>query len=110
MKKGQDIQHFLIGMRGIKNMDGHCIFVMNVQIFDAIYINSLQLTVGNLDYVLGETVTEVDFCYCFYPNQKFMLEGIEIENYQQIQDRKRKEKRERVTCRISWIIVEIIGK
>ena len=42
-----------------------------------------------LVYFLGEDVTELAFCYIFYPNRKFMLEGIEIESYQKMQYRKK---------------------
>ena len=74
----------------MKNKERHCICVMNGQIVDGLYTMSLQLNAESLDYVLGETVTEVAFCYIFYPNRNFMIAVIEIENYQQMQYRKRK--------------------
>ena len=94
--KEKNIQPVLIAIREMKNIEGHCICVMNGQIFDGIFTTSLQLNSENLDFVLGETITEIAFCYIYYPNRNFMLDGIEIENYQQLQLRKRKEKEESV--------------
>ena len=96
MEQGKNIQPVLIALRGMKNIEGHCICVMNGQIIDGIFTTSLQLNSENLDFVLGETITEIAFCYIFYPNRNFLLDGIEIENYQQMQLRKRKEKEESV--------------
>ena len=80
----------------MKNIEGHCICVMNGKIVDGIFTTSLQLTLENLDFVLGETVTEIAFYYIFYPNRNFMLDGIQIKHYQQMQLRKRKEKEDSV--------------
>ena len=55
---------------------------------------TLQSTLEKMDFVLGENVTEIAFCYIFYPNRNFMLDGIQIEHYQQMQLRKRIEKKE----------------
>ena len=96
MKQGKDIQPVLIGMRGLNNIEGHCIFVMNGQIVDGLYIMSMPLEKENLDYVLRENVTEVAFCYILYPNRNFIIELIHIESYKKIQNRKRKEKEESV--------------
>ena len=83
MEQGKHIQPVLIAIRGMKNVEGHCICVMNGKIVDGIFTTYLQLTLENLDFLLGENVTEIAFCYIFYPNRNFMIEGIEIENYQQ---------------------------
>ena len=64
MEQGKNIQPVLIAIRGMKNIEGHCICVMNGQIVDGIF-TSLQLNSENLDFVLGETVTEIAFCYIF---------------------------------------------
>ena len=96
LEQGKNIQPVLIAIRGMKNIEGHCICVMNGQIVDGLFTTSSQLNSENLDFVLGETVTEIAFCYIFYPNRNFMLDGIQIENYQQIQFRKRKEREESV--------------
>ena len=73
IEQGQYIQPVLIAIRGMKNMEGHCICVMNGQIVEGLFKTSLQSTVENLDYVLGETVTEVAFCYIFYSNRNFVI-------------------------------------
>ena len=96
MEQGKNIQPVLIAIRGMKNIDGHCICAMNGQIVDGIFKTSLQLNSENFDFVLGETITEIAFCYIFYQNRNFLLDGIEIKNYQQMQLRKRKEKEESV--------------
>ena len=74
LEQGKNIQPVLIAIRGMKNIEGHCICVMNGKIVDGIFTTSLQLTLENLNFVLGETVTEIAFCYIFYPNRNFMLD------------------------------------
>ncbi len=56
-------QPFLVAIRGKMNSIGHCIGVVQNMIVDATLMDGVALSHDSLDAVLGETVTEIIWCW-----------------------------------------------
>ena len=77
MEQGKDIQPVLIGMRGMKNIEGNCICVMNGKIVDGLYKKLLPLA-KKLVYLLGEDVTELAFAIFFIQIENLCLKELKL--------------------------------
>ncbi len=73
-------QPFLVAIRGRFNTIGHCIGIVQNVIVDATLRDGIELSRDSLDAVLGEPVTEIIWCWTYYPSSDKVLPSLFIQS------------------------------